>query len=646
MVNLKSLASLMLALALIVIPASAAIKDSSYYYNAVIDQFTTTGTSFFYNSNATTYKSNYISQYFYNTTNLPASNITSGTFGSDVGGGNYAFPSNLTAQYYIGSAKYLTDMPTSFDDSGLVYQNGTRVFTGGDVGLGWQNLTSYPPACIAGEAITQLGDAITCSSFLTTTGMASEDSYLYVNGSRVLTGLWPVPMDKIALISSLTNVTFEEFSAVISGVVNLTVPVIVGNAHSNDTGLFPLSYGTGFYNRIIIIDKDGVDDLGLSFTNDDLTTTASFGAVLSENRLYADIEFTPYDDDSYSLGNPSYRWKDLNISRDATIGNNLDAIGNVTIEGDLIVKGNITGSSPAHFRNGLISYDNVSAPRIAIGPGSYNPVAPEALRVNQTSTTSYNVISGYGDLNNYLQLNIQNFNNGTAASSDIVATNNVGTETNNYIDMGINSNTYNQAEFSSMLANDSYVYNKGGNLVIGTGTAGKAIKLIAGGTGAGNETARISLHRFNITGYATYWSYYGEMYFGGPAVEVYSQHIGADRWECLTPEWIKGDVSAFELDGATLMGFKNSPGIYSVRWSLSSYGEDFDTLFGIGVNGDVPTNDCMSQEFLTGHYAIQSASCLMRVNDGDKLCLMASPMGFDEAITMSFGNLNVNYIGD
>jgi len=89
---------------------------------------------------------------------------------------------------------------------------------------------------------------------------------------------------------------------------------------------------------------------------------------------------------------------------------------------------------------------------------------PEALYVWQPSTTSYNVISGKGNLNNYLQLNIQNTNQGTDASSDVVATANNGNETIHYIDMGINSENY-----SGFLggANDAYLYSTGHNLWIG-----------------------------------------------------------------------------------------------------------------------------------------------------------------------------------
>ena len=48
---------------------------------------------------------------------------------------------------------------------------------------------------------------------------------------------------------------------------------------------------------------------------------------------------------------------------------------------------------------------------IAINQNDVSGLAPEALFVYQPSTSSFNVISGKGNLNNYLQLNIQNENN-------------------------------------------------------------------------------------------------------------------------------------------------------------------------------------------------------------------------------------------
>lgn len=90
---------------------------------------------------------------------------------------------------------------------------------------------------------------------------------------------------------------------------------------------------------------------------------------------------------------------------------------------------------------------------------------PEALYVWQPHPTSINVVSGKGNLNNYLQLNISNVNQGVSASSDVVATANNGTETSNYIDMGINSENY-AAGFIGQ-ENDAYLYSTGRHLHIG-----------------------------------------------------------------------------------------------------------------------------------------------------------------------------------
>ncbi len=81
---------------------------------------------------------------------------------------------------------------------------------------------------------------------------------------------------------------------------------------------------------------------------------------------------------------------------------------------------------------------------VAIHGGTpvFNSTNPEKLLVDAGSTTSFNVISGKGSINNYLQLNIQNRADSASASSDVVASNNLGSETVNFIDMGINSSVY------------------------------------------------------------------------------------------------------------------------------------------------------------------------------------------------------------
>ena len=124
---------------------------------------------------------------------------------------------------------------------------------------------------------------------------------------------------------------------------------------------------------------------------------------------------------------------------------------------------------------------------------------PEALYVWQPSQTSFNVISGKGNLNNYLQLNIQNNNQGTNASSDVVATAGNGNENGNYIDMGINSDN-----FSGFLGgpNDAYLYATGSHLHIGNATPNKPLQFFVGGpdTDTNRKFELNSNNQHNLTG--------------------------------------------------------------------------------------------------------------------------------------------------
>ncbi len=173
---------------------------------------------------------------------------------------------------------------------------------------------------------------------------------------------------------------------------------------------------------------------------------------------------------------------------------------NFLVNGSLTANGGITGSfsgslynlqgTPYHipfFSESQVLADSTmyqvdNGPgqgySIAINSNGVTTAAPEALYVYQASTSSYNVISGKGNLDNYLQLNIQNVNAGPTASSDIVATANNGSETDNYIDMGING-----GNFNGFLGgpNDAYIYSTGNNLHIGNTSANKHLGFFVGG---------------------------------------------------------------------------------------------------------------------------------------------------------------------
>jgi len=104
-------------------------------------------------------------------------------------------------------------------------------------------------------------------------------------------------------------------------------------------------------------------------------------------------------------------------------------------------------------------------------------------------TTSFNVMSGKGYIDNYLQLNIQNRAATASASSDVVASNDAATELVNYVDFGINSSGYTGTGVIGGASN-GYLYSTGNDFAIGNGTTGKNLIFFTGGVGA-NERMRI-----------------------------------------------------------------------------------------------------------------------------------------------------------
>ena len=109
-----------------------------------------------------------------------------------------------------------------------------------------------------------------------------------------------------------------------------------------------------------------------------------------------------------------------------------------------------------------------------------------------------NPLSVVGSGNSYLQLNIQNRATGTTATADLVITANNGTDTTNYINLGINNFGYNDPTFSNGSGLDGYLFINGGNLDIGTQTLNTQIEFHVGGTTAIRTVARLTSDGLNI----------------------------------------------------------------------------------------------------------------------------------------------------
>jgi len=109
-------------------------------------------------------------------------------------------------------------------------------------------------------------------------------------------------------------------------------------------------------------------------------------------------------------------------------------------------------------------------------------VGNSSVNVQIGYTGSINALAHFhGQQNGYVQVILQNSNGGNRASSDYVLENDLGSETANFLDLGINSSTYDDPSFNAMGAGDSYLYASNNDLVIGTASASD-IRFITGGT--------------------------------------------------------------------------------------------------------------------------------------------------------------------
>ena len=123
----------------------------------------------------------------------------------------------------------------------------------------------------------------------------------------------------------------------------------------------------------------------------------------------------------------------------------------------------VTGSYATTGSN-LFKGDQTISGSVIIGTGSLDVISPELLHVENSG--SYNIARFDGNHYSYAQVNLQNNNSGSGASADIVITADNGTEFIHFVDLGINSSTYNAGYVG--YENDAYLLNAGKDLYVGT----------------------------------------------------------------------------------------------------------------------------------------------------------------------------------
>ena len=178
----------------------------------------------------------------------------------------------------------------------------------------------------------------------------------------------------------------------------------------------------------------------------------------------------------------------LVVAGGAGIGAGLNVVGNTNIYGNLSVSGNITGT------NVVVNVTNLSA-----NSGTFygDVTGNGALYAGVVGGTIFSetMIQATGNYNGYMEINAQNINTGTQASTDIVASADNVTANSAYIDMGITGSHWDGTQPLSLGTalgpNDGYLMmgqnantaNQPGDLVLGTTTSGTQIRIVVAATG-------------------------------------------------------------------------------------------------------------------------------------------------------------------
>ncbi len=384
---------------------------------------------------------------------------TAGT--SWIQGGN-----NITSEKKLGTTSNY-DLPIITNNTERV-----RISKTGNVAIGTSSFNATYPEKL-------LVDAGTTTSFNVISGKGSINSYLQLNIQNTSSGT-AASSDVVATANNGSE-SDKFVNLGINGGGNTSTGVLgganlaylyatgnnfaIGNATSSKDLLF-FTNGTASSDEKMRIKDDG--DVGIGITSPNY--------LLHIHKASAASNWMQITNNSSGSG----VWDGF------FYGVNSSGAPEIWGEGDLAI---YTGSGTTNRRTMFLTDDG----NVAIGSSStsFHGTYPERLLVDAGTTTSYNVISGKGSINNYLQLNIQNTSSGAAASSDVVATANNGSETDKFIDMGINGSGYSS---SGILGgtNTAYLYATGQDLVVGNATNGKDLIFFTGGTATTDERVRIT----------------------------------------------------------------------------------------------------------------------------------------------------------
>jgi hypothetical protein len=229
-----------------------------------------------------------------------------------------------------------------------------------------------------------------------------------------------------------------------------------------------------------------------------------------------------------------------------------------------------------------------------------------------------------GSGNTYIQINLQNIASGDNASTDLIITASNGTDSTNYLDLGLNNPGYNQAAYQGTTGNDGYLYVNGGGLTIGTQTPGKNVEIHVGGTTDVNQIAEFNDKGLRInSGSLTLVAVVGS---GNPVFIPDTISFGAEKivGDLIIPRYIEGAIS-------------------DITYLQPSI--DFDFYSTIGPNGTSATNFSTTNCFVTTTTASTPVPTFQTVRTRGRRMTMATAAASGNSATLRVNSLEA-FIGN
>ena len=274
-------------------------------------------------------------------------------------------------------------------------------------------------------------------------------------------------------------------------------------------------------------------------------------------------------------------------------------IGDGTQIGGFTISGGATTTGTAYFAGN-------------IGIGTTSPYAKLSIVDNSGSVTPVYVES---NTNSYAQFNIKNINSGNSASTDFVATANIGTESTYYVNLGINGSGYTQQAQSSENPLDGYLYSSDSGLVIGTASSTNTnadLRFVTGGLASSSIRAVITKGGNFGIGTTSPIAMISASSTSANALAVFDQR---GTGGLLTLQ--SGGVDKFVVannGGLTIKGLDNSSS--TVKTTSADFAKGTVGSSLVNSNGSLEMSDGTVPNSYTGTINTSGASLSARINSG------------------------------